>query len=123
MSYPGLEYDLRFVNKHDRDRERKPAYPLGIHSDVHESTSGILLMREVAMMIAMDRLTDEPEWHKKVFDDEFMAEWISETLATPDTPIYDQIVAPCMKTSSVFPGRFSKDLLDKRCLDYVRYQP
>ena len=32
------------------------------------SRSEVLAVKEVAVMILMDTLTDKPDWHKKVFD-------------------------------------------------------
>lgn len=34
------------------------------------------------MMIVMDRLTDQPDWHIKVFDDDIANKWKTEAVAT-----------------------------------------
>ena len=39
------------------------------------------------MMRIMDRLTEKPEWHRKVFDDEIAGRWIEEALALPNKAI------------------------------------
>lgn len=40
-----------------------------------------LTAREVAMLGVMNALTDKPDWHKKVFDDEIVAKWKQEASA------------------------------------------
>ncbi|KAK6084039.1 hypothetical protein SCUP515_14001 [Seiridium cupressi] len=42
-----------------------------------------LLAREVAMLGAMNSLTDKPNWHVKIFDDEIVAKWRKEALGMP----------------------------------------
>lgn len=37
------------------------------------------------MMAIMDRLTDKPEWQRKVFDSEIVAKWKAEAMAIPDS--------------------------------------
>lgn len=34
-------------------------------------------------MAVMDRLTDKPEWHRKVFDTEIVSKWKQEAMAVP----------------------------------------
>ena len=46
--------------------------------------SELLPVREVAMLAVMERLTDKPEWHRKVFDDEIVRKWKAEALAVAD---------------------------------------
>ena len=36
------------------------------------------------MMSIMDRLTDKPGWHKKVFDETIVSKWREEALSIPD---------------------------------------
>lgn len=36
------------------------------------------------MMAVMDRLTDKPEWNRKVFDPEIVRKWKIEAMAVPD---------------------------------------
>ncbi|KAI7784137.1 hypothetical protein LA080_010449 [Diaporthe eres] len=42
-----------------------------------------LTAREVAMLGVMNALTDKPDWHKKIFDDEIVAKWKQEACALP----------------------------------------
>lgn len=84
--YPGLGLDLRHVSECDPH-----IYPNAMLSVCWAGE--LLLMREVAMMVVMDRVMDEPDWHRKVFDPEFVAKWTLETLAQNDGWLYDQIAA------------------------------
>lgn len=124
--YPGLGLDLHYLNEQD-DTLDLPSYPIGIYGDKTENISDMLLMREVAMMVVMDRVMDQPDWHRKVFDMEFMARWTLEMLARHDgrlhDPLYDQIVATEDLDHFIYPGRRSKGLLDNRCLIYVGGSP
>lgn len=36
------------------------------------------------MMSIIDRLTDKPDWEKKVFDEEIVAKWMKETMEVDD---------------------------------------
>jgi len=60
--YPGWDLDLAWQGFHD--------YPAGIYPESHEGHSEMICVREVAMMLAMDRLSDKPDWHIKVFDED-----------------------------------------------------
>ncbi|KUJ09394.1 uncharacterized protein LY89DRAFT_628514 [Mollisia scopiformis] len=83
--YPGLGLPLRHFHQDDND-----SYPLGIHGNCWGSDSDLLPVREVAMMIIMDRLMDKPDWEKKVFDDEIIAKWRKEALEYPDDSLWKQ---------------------------------
>ncbi|VUC30769.1 unnamed protein product [Clonostachys rosea] len=112
-SYPGLGKDLRYFAQ---TYDEKEFYPMGIHPNCFGSNSEMLYVREVAMMIVMDRLSDKPDFHRKVFDDTIVAKWIDEALAIPDKTFWDEIVL------GNGPDRYSpkrlKNILDKECLDY-----
>ncbi|CAI6087993.1 unnamed protein product [Clonostachys chloroleuca] len=64
FKYPGIDISLR-----DHPGRDESHYPVGCHPNVGGIESPILPMREVGMMLLMDKLTDKPEWFKKVFDD------------------------------------------------------
>ena len=110
-SYPGLGLNLRH---HDQERCDAEYYPIGIF-ECSSAESEMLLVREVAMMIVMDRLTEKPDWHVKVFDDAIAEKWIQEGLALPVKPLYDDIV----DTGKPHPKRLTT-ILDRKCLEYVR---
>jgi hypothetical protein len=85
--YPGLGLPLRHFPQGNH-----PAYPMGIHGNCYGGDSDILPVREVAMMIVMDKLTDKPDWHKKVFDDDIIAKWCKEALNYPDDSLWKQAI-------------------------------
>ncbi|KAF2026477.1 hypothetical protein EK21DRAFT_74167 [Setomelanomma holmii] len=80
--YPGLGLSLRHLDQDDND------YQLGAHGSCYGSHSDLIFVRELAMMDIMDKLTDKPDWHKKVFDEEIVAKWRKEALAIPDEELY-----------------------------------
>ncbi|KAM0426062.1 hypothetical protein ACHAPT_008693 [Fusarium lateritium] len=130
FQYPGLGLDLRF---HDQNEGRDEIYPVGIHPNCFYAESEMLLVREVAMMIIMDRLTDKPDWHIKVFDDTITQKWIEEGLAFPVRPMYNEIVrdgkpaqdssdpagSPTVAARDRYHPKVLKTILDRGCLEYV----
>ncbi|KAK1757322.1 hypothetical protein QBC47DRAFT_375666 [Echria macrotheca] len=87
--YPGWNLDLRWLDQ--IDDESRELYPTGIHYNCYGADSAMLLVREVAMMLVMDRLTDKPDWHVKVFDQDIVAKWREEALAWPDEDLWERI--------------------------------
>jgi hypothetical protein len=77
--YPGLGLPLR----HNEQRDYG-FYPIGAHGSCYGANSDVLPVRELAMMSIMDRLTDKPDWEKKVFDEEIVAKWKKEATAVDD---------------------------------------
>ncbi|KAK7417755.1 hypothetical protein QQX98_004411 [Neonectria punicea] len=125
MKYPGFGLDLRY---HDQYQSSQSLYPIGVHTNCYGAESEMLLVREVAMMIVMDRLSDKPDWHLKVFDDAIVKKWTEEALALPVEEMNDEIVRGRMEVDDDgtsdsgqggygFPKRLNS-LLDKECLDY-----
>lgn len=74
-------------------------------------------------MIVMDRLTDKPDWHVKVFDEEIAKKWRDEALSLPVDPLYDEIVqCEWMEAGhDVYPElpKRLKVILSQACIDYV----
>jgi hypothetical protein len=79
--YPGLGLPLRYIPKHDYGY-----YPGS--ASLHGSESELILVRELAMMDVMEKLTDKLDWHKKVFDDAIVEKLEKEMLAIPDDTLY-----------------------------------
>lgn len=77
--YPGLGLPLRHHPQRDYGM-----YPIGAHANCSESDSMMIMVRELAMMSIMERLTDKPDWHTKVFDDTIVANWREEAMKIPD---------------------------------------
>lgn len=74
LKVPGFCYDYRYQLDYS-DRFRHGA------NDFQQNPR--LTAREVAMLGVMNALTDKPDWHKKVFDDEIIAKWKQEACAMP----------------------------------------
>ena len=44
------------------------------------------------MMAIMDKITDKPDWDKKVFDDAIVQKWRLEALATEDVDVSEKML-------------------------------
>lgn len=77
--YPGFGLPLR-----NWEWSNYGFYPIGSHHNAYGSESEIIPVRELAVMDVLEKLTDKPDWHQKVFDDEIVAKWRNEALAIPD---------------------------------------
>jgi hypothetical protein len=109
--YPGWNLDLRWTDYQGTD----PHYPMGIHHNYLGADSAMIPVREGAMMLVMDRLTDKLNWHIKVFDDEIVIKWKAEALAWPDEDLWGRL-NNCDQDDDV---RIPTPILDKECVDYV----
>ncbi|KAK4119639.1 hypothetical protein N657DRAFT_626454 [Parathielavia appendiculata] len=89
--YPGVNLPLDHLRQ--GGRVGIDFYRLGSFEGA-EGVSELIQVREVFMMVLMDRLTDKPNWHEKVFDDAIVAKWRTEALAQPEGHIYRQIIGP-----------------------------
>lgn len=89
--YPGVNLPLRHLDQ--RERHGVDYYRLGSFTGARNSQSELLQVREVAMMILQDRLTDKPNWHEKVFDETIVAKWRNEALTQSEDDIHREIVA------------------------------
>jgi hypothetical protein len=56
----------------------------GFWTDYWGHNSDMILVHEVAMMQVMERITDKPDWHIKISDDETARQWEQETLDRPN---------------------------------------
>ncbi len=89
--YPGVNLPLRYLAQ--GGVPGIDLYRLGSFEGAEGAQTELLHMREVAMMILMDRLTDKPNWHEKVFDDTIVGKWRSEALTQPEDAVFDEIIA------------------------------
>ncbi|KAI8719939.1 hypothetical protein NCS52_00776200 [Fusarium sp. LHS14.1] len=115
--YPGLGLDIR----HDDSIDRDVIYPVGIHFNCYGSESEMLLVREVAMMMVMESITDKPDWHIKVFDEGIASRWKAEALALPVDAMYKEIAEDRIAwPDGAFAGQAPKPktILDEACIDY-----
>jgi hypothetical protein len=120
--YPGWNLDLRW---HDQMEDRSVTYPMGIHYNSRGAQSEMLLVREIAMMMVMDRLTDKPNWHIKVFDDEITEKWKTEALAWPNEDLWKRIANLSweLEGEEQWHPKTPKNILDKECVDHVSEPP
>ncbi|KAH6627525.1 hypothetical protein F5144DRAFT_652147 [Chaetomium tenue] len=93
-NYPGINIPLwRLRQNDDATAAGVEFYRYGSFEGADGSLSELIQVREVAMLLLMDRLTDRPDWNKKVFDDSIVAKWRHETLTQNETDLYKEIVA------------------------------
>src|SRR5689334_13429476 len=86
--YPGVDLPLRHFPGFDEDE----CYPMGAHENCRNEPSELLLIREVAMLILMDRLSDKAHWHEKVFNEEIVAKWRQEARTQDERPFLDAVI-------------------------------
>ncbi|KAG9256854.1 uncharacterized protein F5Z01DRAFT_672086 [Emericellopsis atlantica] len=102
FQYPGVDYDLRYRvdelgvgrnNTHwqniGRDSDRFHA--IGVSTELAGCESPILQVREVAMMIFMNKITDKEGWEEKVFDDDIVAKWRQEAMTQSEEGLWKMI--------------------------------
>lgn len=109
-SYPGLGLDLR------TSFDNSSHYPMAAQPNSSDHKSQVLPVRELAMMNVMDKLTDKPDWHKKIFDDTIVTKWRKEALAIPNDQFWKELVDHDWYTSDIV---IPDDLMDSEVLDYV----
>lgn len=110
--YPGWGLDLRW-------RNQLHIYPTGIHYNCYGAQSKMLLVREVAMMLVMDRLMDKPDWQTKVFDREIAEKWKAEAAAWPDEDLWARIANLDLTDDPEWLPKMPKNILDRECADFV----
>ncbi|KAH6854748.1 hypothetical protein B0I37DRAFT_362937 [Chaetomium sp. MPI-CAGE-AT-0009] len=111
--YPGWDLDLRWIDYKNGD-SHYDHYPMGIHHNYLGADSELLPVRETAMLLVMDRLTDKPNWHIKIFDDEIAKKWKAEALAWPDEDLWDRL----NNCDGDDHPRMPTPILDQECVDY-----
>ncbi|KAK5625955.1 hypothetical protein RRF57_001671 [Xylaria bambusicola] len=113
-SYPGFGLPLR-----ELPQEFGDIYPTGHDEECLADTAPLLHVREVAMMHVMDRLTDKPDWDKKVFDDEIVAHWRAEAIAYPDDALWKLAATDAAGSDSRFKGVMTEKMFDY-CIEELR---
>lgn len=114
FKYPGIDISLR-----DHPGRDESHYPVGCHPNVGGIESPILPMREVGMMLLMDKLTDKPDWFKKVFDDKIVEKWRRES----QTQSEDGLFAAIMRDKKDAPVPQPKRIISEAAFDFVSTQP
>ncbi|KAI1307119.1 hypothetical protein F5Y03DRAFT_405701 [Xylaria venustula] len=98
-------------------------YPSVLHERDSDSCSPLLQVREVAMMHIMDILTDEVNWHKKVFDKNIVARWREKALAYPNEVLWKLAIDPLYYDDPEFPpprGIMSEKRSIMYCIDELQ---
>ncbi|KAK4244335.1 hypothetical protein C7999DRAFT_35299 [Corynascus novoguineensis] len=117
-AYPGWNLPLDYRGNDPDDNEVYPfgvqGHSLGVQGNPGAETK-VLTVREVAMMLVMDRLTDKPDWHIKVFDDKIAEKWKEETLAWPEEDLW---MRASVENSRGYRPRPPQSILDAECVDY-----
>jgi hypothetical protein len=109
--YPGINIDLRHYNNNG------PIYPIGAHGNCFGADSKLLPVREVFMMVLMDRLSDKVDWHKKVFNEEIVSKWRKEALEQPEDKLFSQVVEATGGDTKVSMPRVH--IISEAAFDYV----
>jgi len=116
--YPGVDLPLRHFPQKYRS-EGTTFFRMGAHAACVESESAMLQLREVAMLILMDRLSDKPGWHEKVFDDEIVAKWRREALAQSEEALYATIIADKDRAHNELQMPLRYKIVSGKCFDCV----
>jgi hypothetical protein len=95
--YPGINIDLR----HRIDVRRSPFprewpanafYPVAISGESASVITPVLQIREVAMMILMDKLTDKDRWYDKIHDPAVVGKWRREAREQSEEGLFERIM-------------------------------
>jgi hypothetical protein len=86
--YPGLGLTLW-----EEQEYTDTSFLLGAHACCAGFQSKPLPVRELAMLCVMETLTDKPDWHRKVFDEEIVARWRKEALVIPNEQFWNLSVS------------------------------
>lgn len=95
-NYPGLGLPLQHATY--------AKYPNSSNTD-----SSLLPLREVTIMAIVSQLTDKPDWHRKVFDEEIVAKWKKEAMAVPDNVWVRAAAAPRSDWETVLDAKEDED--------------
>ncbi|KAL2260094.1 hypothetical protein VTK26DRAFT_6015 [Humicola hyalothermophila] len=90
FEYPGVHLPRRYLRQ--KGEHGVDFFRFGSSEDLWDTSSKLLQVREVAMMILMDRLTDKPNWHEKVFDEEIVSKWRQEALTQDEEALHREIL-------------------------------
>jgi hypothetical protein len=127
--YPGVDLPLTYLRCNDPaywDALRYgtamvPTYVFGSSQSNHETKTPILPVREVAMMMVMDALTDKPNWHTKIEDETIVAKWRQEALTQDEMGLWTYIVPESVLRSGFRVPKKTR-LISEKAFDYVSKQ-
>ncbi|VUC31494.1 unnamed protein product [Clonostachys rosea] len=121
FKYPGVDIDLRYYPGQDDfpDPDEKH-YPVACHPNVGCIESPILSMREVGMMLLMDKLTDKTEWFRKVFDEDVVKKWRKESQTQSEDGLFAAIMRDKMDAPVPQPKRIISEAAFEFCIAELR---
>lgn len=91
--YPGIHLPMAYRPYHWQSiQDFKAYYAYADVPEAEDAESKLLQIRELAMMIMMDTLTDKPGWHQKVFDEAIVAKWRAEAMDQPQDSLFSKIM-------------------------------
>ncbi|KAG8631442.1 hypothetical protein KVT40_000582 [Elsinoe batatas] len=89
---PGMGLDIDHYQKHPRDLEEG-----GPHAVFNNGWSNpCVLLREKRLVEAIDRLSDKPDWRRKVFDEEITSRWRREVVSNAEQGFSDAMFDFCL---------------------------
>ncbi|KAH6951398.1 hypothetical protein DER45DRAFT_587207 [Fusarium avenaceum] len=95
-------------------------YPIGF-SNYPYGESDVMPVKEVAMMILMDTLTDKPDWYIKVFIESIVQKWRAEARRQSETGLWARVMQD--KLGGVHPkprSRIITDAVFDYCIEELR---
>lgn len=63
-----------------------------IQNAIIDWSGNILTVRELNMMAIMDKITDKPDWDRKVFDDTIVQKWRQEALTAEGMDVSEKML-------------------------------
>lgn len=111
--YPGVNLPLRHLKQ--QGQAGVDFYRCGSFKGADGTLSQLIQVREMFMMMMMDRLTDKPNWHEKVFNDAIVTKWRIEALAERENRMYEELL-----DGKEIPMPVRTRFMDEATFDYVR---
>ncbi|KAK0647061.1 hypothetical protein B0T16DRAFT_330051 [Cercophora newfieldiana] len=115
--YPGLELPLRHFPQKPRENGQE-FYRIAAHPECAGASTPILMVREIGMLIFMDRLTDKPNWDHDVFDETVVAQWRHEAFTQSEDYLRDAILADKKLYPAGMPVPNRQRIISKKAFDY-----
>ncbi|KAF4947842.1 hypothetical protein FGADI_10121 [Fusarium gaditjirri] len=115
--YPGVNLALREVPESEFHFKDESLFcPIGF-PEYPWSESTVMPVKEVAMMILMDALTDKPDWHKEVFEDSIAHKWRDEARQQSEDGLYARILQDKLGKG---PSKPRVRIITDAAFDYVK---
>lgn len=99
FTLPGFGLPLNFIPSKEDDRGARVLFKNALNDNDLDSGSvqlRLTTLREFTMLHLMNQITDKPDWHRKVFEQDIVSKWKSEALTAPDKDISEKMVDWCI---------------------------